>query len=286
MSTSSITVKITTNPGFAFVGTSFNDVIVYINGQGFGPLVFSIAGNVATSTPISRVFASGTSITISLSTIQLTRFTPSPTSGQIPANFTATTDIGAITTTTGILTSNGSAVTTTTDAVITAGCLHGSSLVQMKDGLKRLDQIKEGDQVLTGHNLDEYTEVKAVVQCWLTFMGVDHDAIVFEPGSLFSNGNNEQNEPSHKLMIDPGHPICTQKEYLEYGYDALRPAATYWEELKEDKIYTKKWTDIFVQNEPSLRYDLALEEPYNTYVANGMVIRAKGYKDHRYKEFV
>jgi len=80
--------------------------------------------------------------------------------------------------------------------------------------------------------------------------------------------------------------MCTRAEYLEDGYDALRPAGTYWEELKSDKIYTKKWTDIFVQDEPSVRYDLILEEPFNTYVANGIVVRSKGYKDHRYKEFV
>jgi len=41
-----------------------------------------------------------------------------------------------------------------------------------------------------------------------------------------------------------------------------------------------------VDDEPSVRYDLILKEPFNTYIANGMVIRAKGYKDHRYKEFV
>ena len=108
-------------------------------------------------------------------------------------------------------------------------------------------------------------------------MGVDHDAIIFEAGSL---GDNEQ------LIIDPGHPMCTREEYLENGYDELRPAGTYWEEMKGEKIYTKKWTDTFVQNEPSVRYDLILEEPYNVYIASGLVVRSKGYKDHRYKQFV
>jgi len=161
-------------------------------------------------------------------------------------------------------------------------CLHGSSLIQMKEGSKRLDQIQINDEVLTHdlHGGRAYAKVKGMAQCWLTNMGVDHDAIVFEPGSL------SENEPTQRLIIDPGHPMCTKKEYLEKGYDALRPAGTYWEELKSDKVYTKKWTDIFIQAEPSVRYDLILEEPYNTYVANGIVVRSKGNKDHRYKEFV
>ena len=165
---------------------------------------------------------------------------------------------------------------------ITILCLHGSSLISMRDRFKRLDQIKIDDEILSGPNLDEYTKVKGVAQCWLTFMGVDHDAIIFEPGSL----NSELNEPSQRLIIDPGHPICSRTDYLEKGYEALRPAGSFWEELKGETIYTKKWTDIFVQNEPSVRYDLILEEPFNTYVANGMVVRARGYKDHRYKQFV
>ena len=167
-------------------------------------------------------------------------------------------------------------------ASLTVACLHGSSLIQMREGCKRLDQVKEGDEVLSGKNLDQYTKIKGIAQCWLSFMNIDHDAIIFEPNSLGLN------EPTQKLIIDPGHPICTKKDFLEKGFDALRPAGTYWEEFKNksEQIYTKKWTDIFVQEEPSVRYDLILEEPFNTYVANGIVVRSKGYKDHRYKEFV
>ena len=54
----------------------------------------------------------------------------------------------------------------------------------MRNGSKRLDQIKAGDEVLSGANLDQYAEVKDVAHCWLSFMGVDHDAIIFEAGSL------------------------------------------------------------------------------------------------------
>jgi hypothetical protein len=163
---------------------------------------------------------------------------------------------------------------------IIIACLHGSSLIQMKNETKRLDQIKVGDLVLSGTNLNEYAKVKDIAQCWLSFMGTDHDAIIFEIDSL------GENEPTQKLIIDPGHPMCTQEQYLKNGHDSLRPAATFWEELKGDKIYTKKWTDIFVQEEPSVRYDLILEEPHNNYIANGIVVRSKGYRDHRYKQFV
>jgi hypothetical protein len=173
----------------------------------------------------------------------------------------------------------------TENITINGQCLHGSSLIQTKDGLKRIDEIKPGDIVISGDNLDQYVKVKDIFNCWLTLKhidpenGQDHDAIVFEPGSLGDN------QPSQRLIIDPGHPMCTQKEYIEKGYEALKPAGDFWEELKSDKIYTKKWTDYLIQEEPSRRYDLILEEPYNTYVANGIVIKSN-YKHNVYKEFV
>jgi hypothetical protein len=182
------------------------------------------------------------------------------------------------------LTYDGTSTYVSFFTVTILACLHGSSLIETKDGLKRIDKIKEGDEVLSGNSLDEYVPVQAVAHCWLSFMGVDHDAIIFEPGSL------GENEPSKRLIIDPGHPMCTKSEYLEKGYDALRPAGTFWEELKGDIIYTKKWAEIsdddVIQEETSRRYDLILEEPYKIYVANGAVVRAKGYIDHRYKRFV
>ena len=209
--------------------------------------------------------------------------TPTPTAGSTVAlSGTVIQFMGPPTTTaTNVsgLTGNANGTYSGTFNIVIA-CLHGSSLIQMKEGTKRLDQVKEGDEVLSGPNLDEYTQVKGVAQCWLSFMGVDHDAIIFEPNSL------GENEPTKQLIIDPGHPMCTKQEYLENGYDALRPAGTYWDELKGEKVYTKKWTDVFVQEEPSVRYDLILEEPFNTYVANGIVVRSKGYKDHRYQQFV
>lgn len=163
--------------------------------------------------------------------------------------------------------------------IFDVACLHGSSLIKMKDGFKRIDRINVDDEVLSFSpcGKEDYAKVKGISHCWLSFQGVDHDAIIFEKDSLGIN------EPSEQLIIDPGHPMCTRTEYLEKGSEALRPAGTFWEEFKGDKIYTKKWTDVFVE---SRRYDLILEEPFNTYVANGIIVKAKHYKDHRYKQFV
>lgn len=163
----------------------------------------------------------------------------------------------------------------------TSICVHGSSLIETINGQKRIDQLEAGDKVLSGKNLDQYATVLSLGQCWLSFQGVDHDSIIFEKDSLGPN------QPSNKLIIDPGHPMCTQTEYLEKGYEELRPAGTFWEERNQNqKIHSKKWTDDLIENETSRRYDLILEEPFNTYVANGIVVRARGYRDHRYKNFV
>ena len=162
----------------------------------------------------------------------------------------------------------------------TLACLHGSSLIETIDGQKRIDNIKTGDKVLSGPNLDRYASVKSLAHCWLSHMGNDHDAIIFEKGSL------GENEPSERLIIDPGHPMCTKEEYLENGYEALKPAGSYWEERVGNKISANKWTDDIVQLESSKRYDIILEEPFNTFVANGVVVRAKGYKNNTYKHFV
>jgi hypothetical protein len=201
------------------------------------------------------------------------------------ANFSINTVPTASTGTGTLINSPASTNITSQPRTILTACIHGSSLIKMKDGLKRIDQIEAGDEILSGKNLDQYTKVLNVANCWLTLKyiepnGPDCDAIIFEPGSL------GENEPAHRLIIDAGHPMCTKQEYLEKGYQALRPAGSYWEELKGDTIYTKQWTDEFVQEDVSRRYDLVLEEPFNTYIANGVVVRAAGYQSHRYKQFV
>lgn len=185
-----------------------------------------------------------------------------------------------IDTTTGQVTTIGTSDLTQIDAIAfsPAACIHRTSIVKTPSGEVPISKLLGGDSVFTADG--EIAKIREVVHCWLGFVGVDHDAIIFEPGSL------GENEPNKRLIIDPGHPMCTKAEYLEKGYQALRPAGSYWEELRGDKVYTKKWTDIFVQQEPSRRFDLLLEEPYTTYIANGVVVRAKGYKSHTYKRFV
>jgi hypothetical protein len=270
------------------VGFNFNPITSFpatLNGFP-GPVpnaqiltMFITSSTTASSGPVATSVPPGPR-TFILSMISGGVLTTTPADGQVVGTFTLTFNDAANTTTSGSLIYNADSNTISgaTPQVVLA-CLHGSSLIETKEGVKRLDQIKNDDQVLTADNV--YAKVESVAQCWLTFMGSDHDAIIFEKGSLGPD------EPSQELIIDPGHPMCTLNEYLEKGYQALRPAGTYWEELKgEGQIYTKKWTDVFVQKELSVRYDLILEEPHNTYIANGIIVRSKGYKDHRYKDLV
>ena len=186
-------------------------------------------------------------------------------------------------------------------------CLHGASLVHMATGqlkLKRMDQVQIGDQVtcLDAHNTSHTATVKKIHQCWLqpNWKSTPHDTVVLEPDSLGPG------EPSHRLIIDPGHPICRQQEYTQRGKDALKPSAMFvLQNVQETdmnnnnnnehpKMFLTKWTDEKVQNiengGPSVRYDLELEHPDTTFVANGLVIQSRksfsdpGY-DHRFWHF-
>jgi hypothetical protein len=282
------------NVGYTFTGAPMSTfpVKIYLDGSVI-PLT-TLTATVATLTTVGLSPATIISIPAGNHTVVLSfdinQITPTDGGAIGDSTLKFTYPSGPDTTTGNLPFDAGVDPQTLTNAYIATGfiiiaCIHGSSLVQMKDGLKRIDQIKPGDEVLSGENLDKYTKVVNVAHCWLSLKGIapdggDCDAIIFEPGSL------GENEPTQRLIIDPGHPMCTRKEYLEKGYDALRPAGSFWEELKGDKVYTKKWTDELVQEDPSRRYDLVLENPFNTYLANGIVVRAKGYKDHRYKQFV
>lgn len=102
--------------------------------------------------------------------------------------------------------------------ILSIHCLHGSSLISTKDGLKRIDKLIPGDEVFSGINLDEHVKIKEIVQCWITIPEPEHDAIIFEPNSL------DDNEPLQRLIIDPGHPICVRKKFIEKGFAALKTA--------------------------------------------------------------
>ena len=276
--------NITTSPFFGYlwiyIGSLSNPVI---SGQQitFGTVTAS-TGNILNLTPVvlSSPLFRGTNYIVNLafpssvSSTGLGSILASPTFNDIPST---TLNISLLRNITLPTPPGGNGYFATSPPSFNPNCLHGSSLIHMKEGTKRIDKIQSGDIVISD---DKYAKVETVSTCWLTFMGTDHDAIIFEKDSLGVN------EPYKQLIIDPGHPMCTKQEYEEKGYEALRPAGSYWEELKCDKIYTKKWTDILEHDEPSVRYDLILEEPFNTYIANGMVVQSKGYKDHRYKEFV
>jgi hypothetical protein len=281
-----VILTINTNIGFMFSGNPFTALIFLdpdlLNSTNI-PFTPTVGDTTATVGPIllnplSTVTQGSNTFILSIPNSPLA-FIPSPGSSVIVGVFKLTFDDTPQTITPNSLIIGNGSGGASGEVSVNINCLHGSSLIETQNGQRRLNQLKKGDKILSNNN--EYAEIKGISYCWLSFLGVDHDAIIFEVNSLGLN------QPSQKLIIDPGHPICTREEYLEKGVDALRPAGTYWEELKDQgQVLTKKWTDIFIQTEPSVRYDLILEEPYNTYIANGIVIRSKGYRDHRYKQLV
>lgn len=179
-----------------------------------------------------------------------------------------------------IVSPNGSFSVSTT---VYISCLHGGSLISTRKGLKRLDQIKPGDFVMTGHH-DEYARVLSLVSCWITHPGPPHDAVVIESNALGPR------RPTHRLIIDPGHKISTtsvsgkSKRKIQWipagSLVGTRPG-----------ISIGKWTDPIIQKDPSPRYDLVLEAPYESYVANGVMVASRkspsnaGYH-HSYNQWV
>ena len=281
----SITINITRVGSYIIQNNGTISGNLIINGVQPGIVVIFQGSSITSSAIITNITINPGNSTFQL-LIDNNFFSPLPsTLGNVPATFRLTFNSTPITGPTGPtnLTNIGREPPRVTGTVgVNVACLHGSSLISMKEGFKRLDQIKEGDQVISfsPEGKQNIAKVLDIAYCWLTSLGDDHDAIIFEKDSLGSN------QPTQRLIIDPGHPMCIQQEYNENGYDALRPAGSYWEEFNNKQITTKKWVDVFIQEEPSIRYDLILEEPFNTYIANGIVVRSKGYKDHRYKEFV
>lgn len=165
-------------------------------------------------------------------------------------------------------------------------CLHGASLVHMADPkqeYKRIDEIVEGDVVRTAE-LGVMAIVDKVCKCWVspTNGSVVHDALVLEANCL------GEGQPSQRLILDPGHPICTREKYGQLGQNGLRPAASWATAPLASAII--KWKDERVQRHETegstLRYDLVLHGSSRTYMANGLIIQSRdsylnaGYAHH------
>lgn len=151
-------------------------------------------------------------------------------------------------------------------------CLHGGSLIQTPDGLKRMDQLTVNDQVMVPEGI--YVSIKEVVQCQLKMpqFKEPHDALILEKDSLAPN------VPSSRLIIDPGHPIA-----LPSNPTNLQPAGSYF----SNPNYIS-WTDETMEEPRLTRYDLILEDPYPSYLVHNVVVKSRktrtdaGY-DHRYQ---
>ena len=154
--------------------------------------------------------------------------------------------------------------------IVNGGCIHENSLIITSNGPKKIKDINaKEDKVLTPDN--SFIKVLNVVPCWIQPPGFPiHDCIVFEINALGDN------EPSEKLIIDPGHYMCTIAEYKKNGLDALKKAGEFMD--PDNKlIYESTWADMNVntgQNE-YCRYDIVLEEPHKVYMANNIVIKSR-----------
>jgi len=153
-------------------------------------------------------------------------------------------------------------------------CLHGDSVIITINGKKFIKDANKGDKVLTANG--EYAEIINVAHCWLKDRSTLHDAVIFEPYSLTSE------LPTERLIIDPAHPIKINKD------DEFRPAGYF---VTGDKIHVCKWVDEIIQGPtPSRRWDLVLEDGYDNYIANGVIVKSRlnisdaGYK-YRYKKW-
>ena len=91
--------------------------------------------------------------------------------------------------------------------------------------------------------------------------------IVFEKGSL------GRNTPNERFAIDPGHPMCTIKDYLKKGVKGLRPAKMY---INRRSIYSDTIDSIHHGGllESNIRYDLVLENS-DVYIANNVIVKAR-----------
>ena len=158
-------------------------------------------------------------------------------------------------------------------------------MVTTEKELIKIKDLKINEKILTGDN--KYAKVLDVVQCWLRIPDNPyHNCIIFEPGSL------GENQPSEKLIIDPGHPICLLEEYKKNGIDALKKAGEFINENNK-RIYVSDWADPSLGDDIDIRkrYDIVLEPPYKTYIANNIVILSRessmyaGY-NHQYDKYI
>lgn len=92
--------------------------------------------------------------------------------------------------------------------------------------------------------------------------------IVFEINAL---GNNELSE---KLIIDHGHYMSTITEYKKNGLNALKRTGEFVDPNNK-LLYVSSWIDSDINQDGYIRYDIVLEQPHKTYIANNIVIASR-----------
>lgn len=151
MAATSFIVTIITSAAFDFGSTTSFIASIVVNTTTFSNRTFIVQpdGITAISNPIPSFFPAGSALEFYINPFSTSIFNPPPDFGDFLGTFSVETNVGQISSTDGIInTINGSQTVTSVPATIIVACLHGSSLIQMKTGTKRLDQLKDGDEIL------------------------------------------------------------------------------------------------------------------------------------------
>jgi hypothetical protein len=156
-----------------------------------------------------------------------------------------------------------------------SACIHGSSQVLLENNThKQIAQLTVSDTLLSPNG--EKIKIRQIVPCGIN--GHNNNAqkcIVFEKDSI------SPNVPTQRFAVDPGHPICTIRQYKMYGISALKPAKLF---LKDDKAISSSSYGIYnstyfetggLLQQPNMRYDLILCDNHKVFIANGIVIKSR-----------
>ena len=157
----------------------------------------------------------------------------------------------------------------TSSFTISAVCLHENSKVITETGLKKIKDLTSDDKILSGNN--EFAKVLEIVPCWIQIPNQSvHTCVIFEPNALGDN------QPSERLIIDPGHPMCTLEEYKNNNVDALRKALDFVDD-NNSLIRISNWSDPSIEYDDIYRkrFDIILEHPHSTFIANNIVIKSR-----------
>lgn len=160
-------------------------------------------------------------------------------------------------------------------SLFTLACIHGDSEVtyvtaEGKEVPRAIATIREGDYILNG--VGAPAKVTRVVKCWDKHPKWEyaHRCVVFPPDSL------DKGIPTQKFIVDSGHPIATLSSFANDGLASMMPAGSFVNDDGKGSAYRSDWKKVAnSEADTSTRYDLIIEGPSATYMANGLVVKAR-----------